>query len=115
MSILIRYNFFLITSTKDYRFLIFVKKINMSQFHKLTIQNIIRETEKAVSIAFTIPENLKDEFTLKAGQYITLKTNIDGALVIEPKFFLDSRGSFCEAWNLKKLKDLCFLDLNFGI
>lgn len=41
------------------------------------------------------------------------KTNIDGALVIEPKFFLDSRGSFCEAWNLKKLKDLCFLDLNF--
>lgn len=41
------------------------------------------------------------------------KTNIDGALVIEPKIFLDSRGSFCEAWNLKKLKDLCFLDLNF--
>lgn len=59
--------------------LYFCQKINMSQFHKLTIQNIIRETEKAVSIAFTIPENLKEEFNFKAGQYITLKTTIDGA------------------------------------
>jgi ring-1,2-phenylacetyl-CoA epoxidase subunit PaaE len=48
----------------------------MSQFHKLTIKEITKETEKAVSISFTIPENLKSDFSFKAGQYITLKTTI---------------------------------------
>ncbi|WP_034042313.1 ferredoxin--NADP reductase [Wocania ichthyoenteri] len=50
----------------------------MSSFHKLTIKEIKRETSKAISISFNIPENLKDTFSFKAGQYITLKTEIDG-------------------------------------
>jgi len=50
----------------------------MSQFHKLTIKEIKRETSKAISISFKIPEDLKDTFTFKAGQYITLKSEIDG-------------------------------------
>ncbi len=50
----------------------------MSSFHKLTIKEIKRETSKAISITFNIPENLKSIFVFKAGQYITLKTVIDG-------------------------------------
>ena len=50
----------------------------MSQFHSLTIKEIHRETAKAVTISFEIPQELKDEFAFKAGQYITLKTTIDG-------------------------------------
>lgn len=50
----------------------------MSGFHKLSIKNITRVTDKAVSIGFNVPENLKDQFQFKAGQYITLKTQIDG-------------------------------------
>lgn len=50
----------------------------MSSFHKLSIKSIKRETNKAISISFNIPENLKDAFKFKAGQYITLKTEIDG-------------------------------------
>jgi ring-1,2-phenylacetyl-CoA epoxidase subunit PaaE len=50
----------------------------MSQFHKLTIKEIIKETEHAVSISFNIPEHLKSDFSFKAGQYITLKTTING-------------------------------------
>ena len=50
----------------------------MSSFHKLTIKNIKRETEKAISISFNLPDNLKDTFAYKAGQYITLKTTLDG-------------------------------------
>ena len=50
----------------------------MSSFHKLSIKNIKRETSKAISISFNVPENLKDTFTFKAGQYITLKTILDG-------------------------------------
>ena len=50
----------------------------MSQFHKLSIQSITRETEKAVSISFNVPESLKESFTFKAGQYVTLRAVIDG-------------------------------------
>ncbi len=49
----------------------------MSKFHKLTIQKIIKETANAVSILFNVPANLKEEFTFKAGQYITLKATIN--------------------------------------
>lgn len=50
----------------------------MSQFHTLTIQNITRETAKAVTLTFAIPEALKDTFSFIAGQYLTLKTEING-------------------------------------
>jgi ring-1,2-phenylacetyl-CoA epoxidase subunit PaaE len=50
----------------------------MSQFHQLSIKEIKRETDKAVAITFNVPDNLKDTFAFKAGQYITLKTKIDG-------------------------------------
>lgn len=49
----------------------------MSSFHKLSVKDIKRETEKSVSISFNLPENVKDIFAFKAGQYITLKTHID--------------------------------------
>ncbi|WP_303316543.1 ferredoxin--NADP reductase [Flavivirga abyssicola] len=64
----------------------------MSSFHKLTVATIKRETNDSISIAFDIPENLKDTFTFIAGQYITLKTVINGyeirrdySLCISPK------------------------------
>lgn len=50
----------------------------MSGFHKLTIKNIERETSKAISISFDVPQELNDVFLFKAGQYVTLKTIIAG-------------------------------------
>ena len=50
----------------------------MSDFHALTIQDITRETEQAVSITFGVPDALKETYSFKAGQYITIKTDIDG-------------------------------------
>ncbi|TCP23912.1 ring-1,2-phenylacetyl-CoA epoxidase subunit PaaE [Tenacibaculum skagerrakense] len=50
----------------------------MSQFYTLKIKEVIRETVAAVSLVFDIPANLKSEFTFVAGQYITLKTTING-------------------------------------
>ena len=50
----------------------------MSDFHKLKIAKIKRETTAAVAISFEIPENLKKDYQFIAGQYITLKTTIDG-------------------------------------
>ncbi len=54
------------------------QKYTMSNFHTLTIQSITRETAKAISVGFLIPSGLKDIFSYQAGQYITLKTTING-------------------------------------
>lgn len=53
----------------------------MSTFHKLSIKNIKKEANKAISILFNVPENLKESFSFKAGQYITLKANVNGTEV----------------------------------
>ena len=50
----------------------------MSQFHTLNIKDITRQTDQCVSITFDVPNHLKEEYKFKAGQYITLKTDIDG-------------------------------------
>ncbi|WP_299393589.1 ferredoxin--NADP reductase [uncultured Gelidibacter sp.] len=50
----------------------------MSHFHNLTIKNIERITSKAVTISFEVPQDLKDTFSFQAGQYITLRSHLDG-------------------------------------
>ncbi|NND51946.1 MAG: ferredoxin--NADP reductase [Flavobacteriaceae bacterium] len=50
----------------------------MSKFHQLPIASIEKETENAVSISFQVPEELRSIFRFKAGQYLTLKTFLNG-------------------------------------
>ena len=50
----------------------------MSDFFALKVDSIERLTPNAVSVSFDIPDNLKDTFSFKAGQYITIKHTIDG-------------------------------------
>ena len=45
----------------------------MSSFYSLPVSEVNRETPNAVSITFTIPDELKEIFSFKAGQYITIK------------------------------------------
>lgn len=47
-------------------------------FHTLSIADIRRETADAVSIAFEIPADLRAAYQFSAGQYLTLRTIIDG-------------------------------------
>lgn len=48
------------------------------KFHALTVADVRRETEDTVSVAFTIPEELKSDYAYKAGQYLTLRSEING-------------------------------------
>ncbi len=50
----------------------------MSSFYKLTIKEIRRETENAVSILFNIPVEFQAFYKFIAGQYVTLKLTLDG-------------------------------------
>lgn len=53
----------------------------MSKLHSLKVHKIIRETKEAVSLHFEIPENLNSAFNFKAGQYLTLETEIQGVKI----------------------------------
>lgn len=48
------------------------------KFHSLTIQQITKETKDAVTIAFSVPSELKNDYSFYSGQYLTLRTTIDG-------------------------------------
>jgi ring-1,2-phenylacetyl-CoA epoxidase subunit PaaE len=50
----------------------------MSHFHTLIIEDIRRETADCVSIAFTVPPQLKEAFQYRQGQNITVRTQIGG-------------------------------------
>lgn len=50
----------------------------MSSFYKLHINDVRRETPHAISVAFSIPDGLKDFYKFTAGQYVTLKLTLDG-------------------------------------
>jgi ring-1,2-phenylacetyl-CoA epoxidase subunit PaaE len=50
----------------------------MSHFHSLKVKEVRRETADAVSVSFEIPESLKADFRYQAGQYITLRSNVQG-------------------------------------
>ena len=52
----------------------------MSDFHALKISAVDRLTPNAVALTFEVPENLKNNFAFKAGQYITLKYLLNGSL-----------------------------------
>ncbi|GAB5464779.1 MAG: phenylacetate-CoA oxygenase/reductase subunit PaaK [Candidatus Kapaibacteriales bacterium] len=49
-----------------------------TQFYDIKVKRINRETDKAVSVFFDVPDNLKSEFNYSAGQYLTLRETIGG-------------------------------------
>jgi ring-1,2-phenylacetyl-CoA epoxidase subunit PaaE len=50
----------------------------MPHFHALTIKEIVKETSSAVSILFNIPKDLKKFYAFTAGQYVTVRTTVNG-------------------------------------
>ena len=48
------------------------------RFHSLKIKELIKETSDCTSIAFELTDELQDTFQYKQGQYLTLRTDING-------------------------------------
>jgi ring-1,2-phenylacetyl-CoA epoxidase subunit PaaE len=48
------------------------------QFHPLRIREVRPETADSVSVAFEVPVELRDHYRFTQGQFVTLKTHIDG-------------------------------------
>src|SRR5918995_335400 len=48
------------------------------RFHQLTIAEIDRQTPEAVALGFAVPDELREVFSFRPGQYLTLAADIDG-------------------------------------
>ena len=50
----------------------------MSRFHSLEIVDRRQESADSVSLAFAVPEPLREEFAFQPGQYLTVRATLDG-------------------------------------
>src|ERR1700749_1458089 len=48
------------------------------RFHRLAVHDLRRESPDAVSLTFAIPGELADDYHFAPGQYLTLRTTMDG-------------------------------------
>src|SRR6201997_1508880 len=48
------------------------------RFHRLAVNDLRRETADAVSMTFKIPSDLANDYAFAPGQYLTLRTTMDG-------------------------------------
>lgn len=48
------------------------------RFHELAIRAVRKETSEAVVVTFAIPEVLREAYRFTPGQYVTLRTELDG-------------------------------------
>jgi ring-1,2-phenylacetyl-CoA epoxidase subunit PaaE len=48
------------------------------RFHRLAVNDLRREAADAVSMTFAIPRELTDDYRFAPGQYLTLRTTMDG-------------------------------------
>ncbi len=63
-------------------------------FHLLKVSKLIRETDDTVSVVFEIPDELKNEFSYKHGQYLTIKAPVDA--VDNRRAYSISSSPFCD-------------------
>jgi ring-1,2-phenylacetyl-CoA epoxidase subunit PaaE len=48
------------------------------RFHRLAVNDLRRESADAISLTFAIPKELADDYSFTPGQYLTLRTMMDG-------------------------------------
>jgi ring-1,2-phenylacetyl-CoA epoxidase subunit PaaE len=51
---------------------------SIPRFHRLAVSDLRRESSDAVSLTFEIPQELTDDYSFAPGQYLTLRTTMDG-------------------------------------
>ncbi|MCC8975174.1 1,2-phenylacetyl-CoA epoxidase subunit PaaE [Bradyrhizobium brasilense] len=48
------------------------------RFHRLSVSDLRREASDAISMTFAIPDDLQSDYRFTPGQYLTLRTTMDG-------------------------------------
>src|SRR6266705_4218957 len=55
-----------------------VMSASIPRFHRLAVDDLRREAPDAISLTFAIPEGLSRDYHFAPGQYLTLRTTMDG-------------------------------------
>jgi len=80
----------------------------MSTFYPLSVSSKRSLTPNAVAISLAIPSDLKDVFSFKAGQYLTLKQTIDGKEIRRAYSISSSPGANELTVGIKKVENGVF-------
>ena len=80
----------------------------MSNFYPLHVSQVRRLTPDAVEVSFVLPEDKKGTFAFKAGQYITLKTELEGKEVRRAYSLCAVPGTDTLSVGIKKVPDGTF-------
>nr|WP_298792895.1 ferredoxin--NADP reductase [uncultured Allomuricauda sp.] len=80
----------------------------MSDFHSLKIATVDALTPNAVALTFEIPDTLKNNFVFTAGQYITLKHEVNGEEVRRAYSISSAPSSGKITVGIKKIPDGTF-------
>jgi len=80
-------------------------RITNSNFHTLSIESIIPDTQDAVVVRFHIPSNLVDAFTFTPGQYLTLRAQVNGEDIRRSYSICSSVNESSLAVGVKRLSD----------
>jgi len=80
----------------------------MNNFHTLVVSEVKPETPNSVSITFKIPEELKEKFRFKAGQYLSIKHIANGKEVRRAYSICSAPGSGIVKVGVKKVADGSF-------
>ncbi|OZI39466.1 phenylacetic acid degradation protein [Bordetella genomosp. 1] len=52
--------------------------MSQNPFHTLKVASVARNTRDAVVVTFDLPQALREDFAFRPGQYLTLRTELDG-------------------------------------
>ncbi|WP_187972116.1 1,2-phenylacetyl-CoA epoxidase subunit PaaE [Aquibium microcysteis] len=75
------------------------------RFHDLVVTDIERQTPEAVAVAFAVPDDLREAFAFRPGQYLTLAATVDGQDVRRSYSICSAPGDAVLKVGVKKVAD----------
>lgn len=75
--------------------------MSIPRFHDLTVARVSPEAAGAVAITFAVPDELQEAFSFQPGQFLTLRTTIDGQDVRRNYSICSTRSRYRQARELE--------------
>lgn len=75
----------------------------MSRFHTLQVKAVLRDTPDSVAVELAVPAELEAQFAFVPGQYLTLRTTVDGEDVRRPYSICSGRTEGALRVGIKKV------------
>ncbi|MDB4224393.1 2Fe-2S iron-sulfur cluster-binding protein [Granulosicoccus sp.] len=78
---------------------------NSPRFYSLEVADVQQDTKESVILSFRVPPELKDQYTFTPGQYLTLRSTIDGQDIRRSYSICSQLGSAHLSVGIKRIAD----------